>query len=93
MAATINVRTRSRIEMVDITSQVQKEVKDSGISDGICIAYVPHTTAGITINEGADPAVCRDITDKLNSLVPAGAYDHRRGGAALTRNMAKSVFL
>ena len=82
MAATISVRTSSRIEMVDITSQIQKEVDTSGIQDGICIAYVPHTTAGITINEGADPAVCRDITDKLNSLVPPGAgYRHMEGNA------------
>ncbi|HDM76745.1 MAG TPA: YjbQ family protein, partial [Deltaproteobacteria bacterium] len=82
MAATINVRTRSRIEMVDITSQVQKEVKASGVTDGICVVYVPHTTAGVTINEGADPAVCQDIIDKLNSLVPAGAgYRHMEGNA------------
>jgi len=82
MAATINVRTSSRIEMVDITSQIQKEVKAFGITDGICVAYVPHTTAGITINEGADPAVCRDIIDKLSSLVPAGAgYRHLEGNA------------
>jgi len=82
MPATVNVKTRSRIEMVDITSSVQKEISKSGTSDGICLVYVPHTTAGITINEGADPAVCKDIMDKLNELVPANAgYRHMEGNA------------
>ncbi len=82
MARTLTVKTRSRIEMVDITSSVQKELQDSGLQEGICIAYVPHTTAGITINEGADPAVCDDIITKLNELVPAGAgYRHLEGNA------------
>ena len=82
MPMTVNVKTRSRIEMVDITSSVQKEVSKSGTSDGICLVYVPHTTAGITINEGADPAVCKDIMDKLNELVPANAgYRHMEGNA------------
>ncbi len=82
MPITVNVKTPSRIEMVDITSSVQKEVSKSGTSDGICLVYVPHTTAGITINEGADPAVCKDIMDKLNELVPAHAgYRHMEGNA------------
>ena len=82
MPTTIHVKTRSRIEMVDITSLVQKEVSKSKTSDGLCLVYVPHTTAGITINEGADPAVCKDIMDKLNELVPANAgYLHMEGNA------------
>jgi secondary thiamine-phosphate synthase enzyme len=82
MPTTINVKTRSRIEMVDITSSVQKEISKSKTSDGRCLVYVPHTTAGITINEGADPAVCKDIMDKLNELVPANAgYRHMEGNA------------
>jgi secondary thiamine-phosphate synthase enzyme len=82
MPTTINVKTRSRIEMVDITSSVQKEISRSKTSDGLCIVYVPHTTAGITINEGADPAVCKDVMDKLNELVPANAgYRHMEGNA------------
>jgi secondary thiamine-phosphate synthase enzyme len=82
MPITINVKTRSRIEMVDITSSVQKEISKSKTSDGLCLVYVPHTTAGITINEGADPAVCKDIMDKLNELVPANAgYRHMEGNA------------
>jgi secondary thiamine-phosphate synthase enzyme len=82
MPTTINVKTRSRIEMVDITSLVQKEISKSKSPDGLCLVYVPHTTAGITINEGADPAVCKDVMDKLNELVPANAgYRHMEGNA------------
>lgn len=82
MPTTINVKTRSRIEMVDITSSVQKEISKSKTLDGLCLVYVPHTTAGITINEGADPAVCQDVMDKLNELVPANeSYRHMEGNA------------
>jgi secondary thiamine-phosphate synthase enzyme len=82
MPATINVRTGSRVEMVDITSSVQNEVSEAGTTDGICVVYVPHTTAGVTINEGADPAVCTDITRKLNELVPPNdGYRHMEGNA------------
>ncbi len=82
MPITISVKTGSRIDMVDITSSMQKELKNSGTTDGFCVAYVPHTTAGITINEGADPAVCQDIIRKLKELVPHGAgYRHLEGNA------------
>jgi len=78
----IQVKTRSRIEMKDITSDVQKEISRAGIQDGTCMVYVPHTTAGITINEGADPAVCQDIIAKLNELAPPNAgYRHMEGNA------------
>lgn len=82
MPITINVKTRSRIEMVDMTSLVQKEVLKSGISDGVCMVYVPHTTAAVTINEGADPSVCQDILTKLTDLVPPDAgYRHMEGNS------------
>jgi secondary thiamine-phosphate synthase enzyme len=82
MPIAINVKTRSRIEMVDMTSLVQKEVSKSGISDGVCMVYVPHTTAAVTINEGADPSVCQDILTKLTDLVPPDAgYRHMEGNA------------
>jgi secondary thiamine-phosphate synthase enzyme len=68
--------------MVDLTSLVQKEISKVGVAEGVCLVYVPHTTAGITINEGADPAVCRDMVEKLNELVPPGAgYRHTEGNA------------
>lgn len=82
MAITMGVRTGSRTEMVDITSSVQKEISKSGVKEGVCTVYVPHTTAGITINEGADPAVCQDILSKLNELVPPDAgYRHMEGNS------------
>ncbi len=82
MPISVNVKTDSRIDMVDITSSIQKEISKSGVKEGVCIIYVPHTTAGITINEGADPAVCEDIMAKLNELVPPNAgYRHGEGNA------------
>lgn len=68
--------------MVDMTSLVQKEVSKSGISDGVCMVYVPHTTAAVTINEGADPSVCQDILTKLNEMVPPDdGYRHMEGNS------------
>ncbi len=82
MPSFISVKTKSRSQMVDITASVQKEVSEVGVSDGICVVYVPHTTAGITINEGADPAVCQDIITKFNEMVPSGAaYRHMEGNS------------
>ena len=83
MANSISVKTKSRIDMVDITASVQKEVSKAGVKDAFCVVYVPHTTAGITINEGADPAVCQDIIAKLNELAPANApeYTHMEGNS------------
>ncbi len=82
MPISITLKTHSRIEMVDITSSVQREVSRSGAQDGICIVYVPHTTAGVTINEGADPDVCEDIESKLSELVPSvRSYRHTEGNA------------
>jgi secondary thiamine-phosphate synthase enzyme len=82
MPASINVKTGTRSELVDITSPVQKEVSKSGISEGVCTVYVPHTTAGVTINEGADPDVCQDTLSKLSEMVPAHAgYRHTEGNS------------
>jgi len=82
MPITVSVKTNSRIQMVDITPQLQREISSAGVRDGVCVVYVPHTTAGITINEGADPAVCQDIITKLNELVPpGGGYRHAEGNA------------
>lgn len=82
MPANISVKTGARIEMVDVTPQVSVEVSKSGVTDGICVVYVPHTTAAVTINEGADPAVCTDIIRKLNELVPADdRYRHLEGNS------------
>lgn len=82
MPASIQVTTRSRSQMKDITGDVQGEVANAGVQDGLCTVYVPHTTAGVTINEGADPAVCEDILNSLEALVPPNAgYRHMEGNA------------
>jgi len=82
MPVTVSVKTDARIDMVDITRLVQKEISNARLQEGICVVYVPHTTAGITINEGADPDVCRDIIKKLNELVPYDrSYLHLEGNA------------
>ena len=82
MYEVLTVSTSKRIEMIDITSQVRKVVRESGVKEGILVAYVPHTTAGITINENADPSVAKDIENTLTKLVPPGrGYLHLEGNA------------
>ncbi len=66
---TFSVSSKSRNELIDITGDVRNAIKESGISDGICIVFTPHTTAGITINENADPSVKSDITMKLSDVI------------------------
>ncbi|MCU0651352.1 MAG: secondary thiamine-phosphate synthase enzyme YjbQ [Candidatus Omnitrophica bacterium] len=76
------IKTTKRSELVDITNQIREVVSKSGIKDGICYVFCPHTTAGLTINENADPAVKRDIIKALSKLVPEGAdYTHSEGNA------------
>lgn len=83
MLKTLNVKSRTRTEFIDITEDINRIVKESGLKSGICYIYVPHTTAGITINEGADPSVKRDILATLNKLIPfEGDYQHMEGNSA-----------
>ena len=78
----LSVSTGTKMEFVDITSLVQKEVINSGIRDGICYVYNPHTTAGLTINEGADPAVQDDIIGVLKQVIPQSyPYKHMEGNS------------
>lgn len=77
------VQTSCRVEFLDITGHVQRCIQESGIKDGICIVYVPHTTAGITVNENADPSVRADIIKELNKVIPfEDGYSHLEGNAA-----------
>jgi secondary thiamine-phosphate synthase enzyme len=77
-----SVRTSQRTEFIDITDEVAQAVREAGITEGIATVFVPHTTAGITINENADPSVVRDILSTLNRLVPRDAgYMHSEGNA------------
>lgn len=79
---TIQVKTSSRIQFVEITDKVRSVIGKSGIQDGIAVVYVPHTTAGVTINEAADPAVVDDINAGLSGLVPHHRnYRHSEGNA------------
>ncbi|MBU0729086.1 MAG: secondary thiamine-phosphate synthase enzyme YjbQ [Proteobacteria bacterium] len=79
---TIQIKTSSQMELVDITGKIQQELQSSGIEDGICIVYNPHTTAGLTINEGADPAVQSDILGALKKIVPLDyPYRHMEGNS------------
>ena len=78
----INVLSKKRVELIDITSHVQNIVKRSGVKEGVCYVYVPHTTAAVTINENADPSVINDIQNYLNKLVPFdGPYSHAEGNS------------
>ena len=78
-----SVRTNSRVEFVKITSQVQAAIDENGMKEGVCHVYVPHTTAGITINEGADPDVVHDMIMELNKIVPFDdGYLHQEGNSA-----------
>ncbi len=78
----IALRTRSRIEVVAITNQVREIVKASGIKEGVCTVFSPHTTAGLIINEDADPDVAADILSKMNKLVPTDdEYRHVEGNS------------
>jgi len=82
MTTELSLSTRKRVEFVHITAEVQRTVRDSGVASGTCIVYVPHTTAGVTINENADPDVRRDIAVQLERMVPRqGAYHHMEGNA------------
>jgi len=79
---TLNVKTSSRVEMVDITPQVAGAIRKEGVSDGLAVVFVPHTTAGVTINENADPDVARDIRSHMNTLVPPDkGYAHAEGNS------------
>ena len=78
-----SVKTRERTQMLDITSQVADALADTGVTDGVCFVYVPHTTAGVTINENADPSVTRDILMELNKRIPfEDGYRHAEGNSA-----------
>ena len=80
---TLRILSSRRTELQNVTAEIEQAVVDSGCSDGVCHLYVPHTTAGILINEGDDPDVARDIETMLDRLVPqTGDYQHAEGNSA-----------
>ena len=77
------IKTTTHTEMIDITAKIQQVVDESGVREGICVAFVPHTTAAVTINENADPDVVRDFTTELGKIVPwEDGYHHMEGNSA-----------
>jgi secondary thiamine-phosphate synthase enzyme len=78
----LSVKTRNRTELIDITSDVNRVIQKSEADEGLCMLYVPHTTAAVTINESADPSVKSDILMILNQIVPWEAnYGHLEGNS------------
>jgi secondary thiamine-phosphate synthase enzyme len=78
----ISIKSKAKTELIDITGQVQQIISSSEVSDGLAFVFVPHTSAGITINEGADPAVRKDIISVLNEIVPwQHDYQHLEGNS------------
>jgi secondary thiamine-phosphate synthase enzyme len=82
MIYSVEIQTAERAELLDITGHVQSAVRKSGVQSGICVVYLPHTTAGLTVNENADPDVGRDMLEKLSQLAPRrGSYAHAEGNS------------
>ena len=82
MIKKFSLSTHSRTELIDISSQVEDIVKEAQVEEGTCRVFVPHTTAGILINEGADPSVRRDILNQLDKIIPlSGDYQHLEGNS------------
>ena len=78
----LSVKTRERTELVDITSDINQLIQKAGIDQGLCMIYVPHTTAAVTINESADPSVKSDMLMILNRIIPWEAdYRHLEGNS------------
>lgn len=83
MVQSIQVQTNKHTEMINITAPVAAAVRQSGVRKGLCLVFVPHTTAAVTINENADPDVVRDFTMEINKLVPwEDGYYHQEGNSA-----------
>ena len=82
MLVELNVQSSTQAELIDITDRIQQSVSQSGVSKGICHVFVPHTTAGVTVNENWDPTVRQDILHALDRIVPEdGGYRHAEGNS------------
>jgi secondary thiamine-phosphate synthase enzyme len=79
----IEVVSRQRVEILDVTAEIARRIRASGIQSGLAVLFVPHTTAAVTINENADPDVQRDLIMELNKIVPfEDDYRHGEGNSA-----------
>jgi len=80
---TLEIASSRQVEMLDVTAEVRRSIRESGIQSGIAVLFVPHTTAAVTINENADPDVVRDLVMELNKIVPFDDhYRHAEGNSA-----------
>ncbi len=79
MITRLNIETRRRCELIEITGEVERVVMEDGLTDGLVVVYSPHTTAGITINENADPSVVDDMVMKLTKVIEHRDPDYRHG--------------
>lgn len=77
----LSLSTGKSNEFINITSTIQKCITETGIREGLCIIFVPHTTAGVTVNENADPDVVYDVINHLSRTVPPGGYAHSEGNS------------
>ncbi len=79
----LDIRTSKHTQMLDITREIQRVVSESGVKDGLCTVFIPHTTAAVTINENADPDVVRDFKTEIGKIVPwEDGYHHMEGNSA-----------
>ena len=96
---TLRVKTNRRTQLVDITREVEQAIRESGVKSGVCYVYVPHTTAGVAINEHADPDVASDVEGIFDRLIPhKGPYRHGEGNTdshmkAILTGTSQSVFI
>jgi secondary thiamine-phosphate synthase enzyme len=96
---TLGVKTNRRTQFVDIPREVEQAVRESGVKSGVCHVYIPHTTAGVVINEHADPDVASDIEEIFDRLIPQkGSYRHAEGNTdshmkAILTGTGQSVFI
>ena len=82
-STTFNIKTDKHTQMKDITRLIQDEVRKSGVKDGLCVVFTPHTTAAVTINENADPDVVQDLNMELGKIIPwEDGYHHIEGNSA-----------
>lgn len=83
MLREVQIRSSNRVELIDISGQVKKIIREEGVDNGVVIIFTPHTTAGITINEDADPDVVIDIINEINKIIPfSDGYQHFEGNSA-----------
>ncbi len=83
MIHSIEVRSSAQVEMIEVTAEVRRALRQSGVQSGIAVVFAAHTTAAVTINENADPDVVRDMTMELNKIVPLNdGYRHSEGNSA-----------